>query len=197
MKKRPPTSESAQHCPTCGYCWQGLPECHRCPECGLAFDASTVASERGDLATLVAIWFLIAIVAYTFGWMLPVGYRQPPSIVIYRQALGLTALCIGSAWLICMAWQRRGAMLIATSEGIMLGSDIRPGVMYAWSDLAFVDMLPMPMGWRTTLRLRNGGAVGVNARFADEVEAERFFAAVMRHMRDRPEQGGIPSAQQG
>ncbi len=59
-------------CPVCEYSLQGLPDHHRCPECGYQYDKDTTIIREADRRMAIpfafaAVWLLIAIVFITMG----------------------------------------------------------------------------------------------------------------------------------
>jgi hypothetical protein len=62
LRLKPPLSE----CPSCQYSLCGLPAPHRCPECGLAYDAHTFAwviAQPPSLTLTLVIATLVAVVS--------------------------------------------------------------------------------------------------------------------------------------
>jgi len=104
---------AVETCPSCGYSRRGLPEGHRCPECGLAFESGTVVfdvTRRRSPGWLVAGALLTAWVAVAL--LFGLARNDPLIIGVY----GAATLLAGSAWIMWLRSLGRRCVVVTSSE---------------------------------------------------------------------------------
>lgn len=129
MKAQPLT---AKICHRCGYDLSGLPEDHRCPECGLRYDADTRSWRPSEPWIQSAA--LLMLVMYTG---LPVLIWRKQALELVVRVLATTVLC----FLVVRAWrqERKGILVAVHPEGVFIRDHYREE-FFDWASIESLEV---------------------------------------------------------
>lgn len=174
------------NCHRCDYDLTGLPQQHRCPECGLAYDDSVRTWKPADH------WVFLASPALLLFQQL-MGFINPTiSFSSFRWPLLLTATAVCSWSLIhgISRW-RLGYKLVLAPEGVLV-RDERKDYCFPFESIKRLDVEPKPGYFRNVVRVKIMPVKGAScdlSRFlttnAKVREFEREFEQALLRLRSR------------
>ncbi len=173
---RPMFVDTLDHCLSCGYSLHGLPDAHRCPECGTAFDRRTRIWRQKSPWKIVAgsvtgfLIFLPFYAAQVLGMCMQL-LGTVLGIVVFV-ALVVVSPAVSIAWAI--AAHRRGILVAVKPDGVFIRRGKKSwNIPYA--EIAFVSIVDT-QPW--IQRRGAGEQITLTGCFADRREMEAFKRAV-------------------
>jgi hypothetical protein len=119
------------HCPVCRYDLTGLPENHRCPECGFEYD-ETMRWWPGRKPSLWPAAILVFINSWFF--LLPLIYGAPLGIFTARYFLSVL-FAPALVLVITILAYRNPSFLLISDKGVFLKLPPRKLQFFFWSEL--------------------------------------------------------------
>jgi len=156
-------------CPRCSYKLRGLPEKHRCPECGLGYDENSGIWRRHPRWR--ELFWPALIYVYVFSTSLGAFQTTPRYITI------LILLC-SAGWAIYIVYNfliliRDGRFAAVLPDELMLRLDKKDSISIPWGNITRVAVKPSPLGAVIFLK-KEREVKDILGVFSKRAEAEMF-----------------------
>lgn len=171
-----------ESCPRCGYCLNGLPAQHTCPEGGLAYDRSTITWQAGGRPALMLTWYMLVSVIVLYAAIANLAGQSHQRARRNQVIVGGAALALGTYWTMRLTKQRRQLFVTTSPEGIFVAGDAGEDRLVPWDDLAQAEV-SLSRWSCSLLRLRSGGTIALSGMFQNQAAAEAFARTIQTYAR--------------